>query len=382
MIYLDNAATSWPKPPTVLAAMQSHLKEPGNAGRGGHTTSIRIGQTIFQTREKIATLFGVEDPTKVIFTGNATQAINQVLFGLLKPGDHIITTSLEHNAVTRPLHVLKQKGITVSEVKVPVEGQIDMDSFKKQFQKSTKLLVSTHASNVTGTVLPIRELGALAHANGALFMVDAAQTAGVFDINIRKDNIDFLAFPGHKGLLGPQGTGGLILEENEIQLEPIMYGGTGSLSELDEQPDFYPDRLESGTLNSVGIAGLGAAVEYLSQQGLNLKHIREKEQMLCQRLIDGLLSIPGVTIYGGVNAFKKAPIVAFNLKEIDSIEIGFALDRLFGIQVRAGLQCAPHAHRTLGTIEQGVVRLSPSHVTSLAEIDTTLEAIKKIAEND
>jgi len=377
MIYLDNAATSFPKPPEVQAATRRALEQAwGNPGRAGHGSSLQAGRIVQRTREKLARLFGSEDPEQVIFTANATQAINQVLFGLLKSDDHVITTSIEHNAVTRPLAALSRRGVKVTEIPVPLEGQVDVERFAKSFTPSTRLLVTTHASNVTGTLLPVRDLGALAAAHGVLYLVDAAQTAGVFDLDMTRDQISFLTFPGHKGLLGPQGTGGLLIR-GEVLLDPLIYGGTGSVSEKDEQPDYYPDRLESGTLNTIGIAGLDAALTYLEAK--TLKEIRSREQALCQRLIDGLLTIPGVRVYGGTNASEKAPIVAFNLRDLDSLQVAFILDNSFGIQTRAGLHCAPHAHRTLGTLEQGVVRLSPSHFTREEDIDTTLDVIRQIA---
>ena len=249
MIYLDNAATSWPKPSEVLAEIQRVLiNDAGNPGRGGHEAAIQAARLIYQVRVDLAEFFGGESPTQVVFTSNATHALNQGLFGLLRPGDHVITSSLEHNAVTRPLWALAQQGVQVTEISADNEQGFSIKKFEEAFQENTKLVVTLHASNVTGFMLPIEHIGTIAKAHGVPFLLDAAQTAGVFPIDLSKLHIDMLAFPGHKGLLGPQGTGGLILREG-ITLRPLIYGGTGSLSELDQQPDFLPDALESGTLN-------------------------------------------------------------------------------------------------------------------------------------
>lgn len=377
MIYLDNAATTWPKPEGVAERIREFLTVAGgNSGRGGHAFALQASRIIFRVREDLAHFFGVDDPTCVIFTQNTTQALNQALFGYLNPGDHVITSSLEHNAVSRPLRVLAQRGVEVTEIAVQTEKEFPWEDYKKAFTKKTKLVVSLHASNVTGTVLPIERIGKIARAKGALHLVDAAQTAGIFPLDFSRLPVDMLAFPGHKGLLGPQGTGGLILRP-EITLRPLIYGGTGSLSESDQQPDFLPDALESGTLNGVGIAGLGAGIEYLKIQGID--NVRKREQALCRRLITGLNSIPGVQIYGGRDTESKAPIVAFNIGKLDSTEVGYVLDQEYGVIARAGLHCAPHAHISLGTIRQGAVRLSPSHYNTDEEIDLTLGAISEIS---
>lgn len=377
MIYLDNAATTWPKPPEVAEEMQRVLTQTaGNPSRGLHSVSIDVSRLVYDVRESIAKFFGASDPKRVIFTGNATHALNLALFGLLKPGDHVIKTSLEHNAVTRPIRVLAERGVEVSEFVVHPEQELAWDDFEAAFKRNTKLVVTTHASNVTGTILPVEQIGKVVQAHGAFYLVDAAQTAGVFSIDLNQMPIDLLAFPGHKGLLGPQGTGGLIVGP-KVTLEPLIYGGTGSWSETDQQPDFLPDALESGTLNVVGIAGLGAGIKYLQQN--NVREIRRQEQTWCQILIDGLRQIPGIKIYGGINAAEKAPIVAFNLGNIDSMTVGYLLDKEAGIIARAGLHCAPSAHKTIGTLKQGVVRLSPSHFTAREDIEITLSAVRQVA---
>lgn len=377
MIYLDNAATSWPKPPEVSEEMQRVLiNYAGNPGRGGHEAALQAARLIYQVRVDISEFFGVDSPTQVIFTSNATHALNQALFGFLRPGDHVITSSLEHNAVARPLWALAQQGVQVTEISADNERGFSLKDFEESFKENTKLVVTLHASNVTGVMLPIEQIGSIAKAHGVPYLLDAAQTAGVFPIDLSKLPIDMMAFPGHKALLGPQGTGGLILKES-ISLRPLIYGGTGSLSELDKQPDFLPDALESGTLNGVGIAGLGAGVRYLRERGTD--GIRQREQALCQRLSDGLQSINGVRLYGGIKAEEKAPIVAFNIGNHDSMYVGFELSKRAEVIARAGLHCAPHVHQTLGTIVQGVVRFSPSHFTTEFDIDMALEAVETIA---
>lgn len=379
LIYLDNAATTWPKPPQVVDAIQEALvHKGGNAGRGGHGAAMQMARLIHQTREDLCTLFGTDDPTRVIFTQNATHALNQALFGLLQPGDHVITSSIEHNAVARPLWALQQRGIEVSEVPGIPGNEFDLEAYDKAFRPNTKLVVTLHASNVTGALLPVREIGQIAHEHGAYYLLDAAQTAGVFSINMGNFAVDLLAFPGHKGLLGPQGTGGLIVKQG-ISLEPLIYGGTGSLSEQDRQPDFLPDALESGTLNGVGIAGLGAGVQYILSEGVD--KIRVREQALCRKLWNGLREMPTVKLYGSDLVERRSPIVAFNIGELDSVEASFILEEKVGVIARAGLHCAAHAHKMLGTLEQGVVRFSPSHFTSEAEIETALQAVKGVVED-
>jgi len=378
MIYLDNAATTWPKPQQVVSAIEEALvHKGGNAGRGGHGAAMQAARLIYQTREDLCTLFGMDDPTRVIFTQNATHALNQGLFGLLQQGDHVITSSIEHNAVARPLWALQQRGVEVSEVQGMLGKEFDFDAYRRAFRPNTKLVVTLHASNVTGTLLPIQEIGQIAHEYGAYYLLDAAQTAGVFPIDMGRLAVDLLAFPGHKGLLGPQGTGGLLVKP-EIRLEPLIYGGTGSLSEEDRQPGFLPDALESGTLNGAGIAGLGAGVRYILKEGVD--KIRVREQALCRKLWNGLREIPGVTLYGSDIVEQRSPIVAFNIGELDSVAAGFLLEEKAGVIARAGLHCAAHAHRMLGTLDQGVVRFSPSHFTREEEIETALRAVRSVAE--
>jgi len=375
MIYLDNAATSWPKPPEVAAEVNRMLTEfGGSAGRGGHEFSLQAARRIFWTRQRLAELVGLNDPSSVVFTANATQALNEALFGLLKPGDHVIASSVEHNAVARPLRVLTRRGVEVSWIPAIGEDWFSLEEYRRSFRPNTRLVVTVHASNVTGALLPVEEIGVIAREHGVPYLLDASQTAGVFDLAALP--ADLIAFPGHKALLGPQGTGVLVIR-NKISLQPIIVGGTGSMSESDEQPDFLPDALESGTQNGPGIAGLGRGVAFIQSQGMVT--LREKEQALCQRLLDGLSEIPKVLVYGGLDARKKAPVVAFNIGDADSMLVGHILDTAYGIISRAGLHCAPYAHRVLGTLDRGVVRFSPSHFTTVEEVDQAVGAVAEIA---
>ncbi|HHY26867.1 MAG TPA: aminotransferase class V-fold PLP-dependent enzyme [Desulfitobacterium dehalogenans] len=379
MIYLDNAATTWPKPPEVVQAMNNFMiHNGGNPGRGTHSASIQAAHVIFDTRVELAEFFGLKDPSRIVFTNNTTHALNQALFGLLNPGDHVITSSLEHNAVARPLKALAKCGVLVTEVSGEQGDEFNLEEYRQSFQENTKCVVTLHASNVTGTILPIEEIGNIAWEHGVKYIVDVAQTAGVFDLDLKNLPVDIVAFPGHKGLLGPQGTGGLAIRKG-VHLKPLIYGGTGSLSESEEQPDFLPDALESGTLNGVGIAGLGASVRYLRTVGIN--EIREIELELCRQLIDGLRGIKGVKIYGEDNVLKRAPIISFNIGTLDSMFVADRLDKDYGIRSRAGMHCAPHAHRMLGTVDQGVIRFSPSHFTQPKEITEAIQAVSQLAKD-
>lgn len=375
MIYMDNAATTWPKPEQTISAVVNCIRNTGaNPGRGGHKMSLDAGRLIFETRESVANLFRVEDPAQIVFTGNATEALNLALRGLLKPGDHIITSSIEHNAVARPLHVLRQQGIEVTETACSPEGFLDASQIAKSIKKNTVAVVMLHASNVTGTILPIEEIGRITRERGLWLIVDAAQTAGYLDIDVIKMNVDLLAFTGHKSLYGPQGTGGLYIGKG-ICLEPLMTGGTGSSSESLEQPQDLPDRFESGTPNTPGIAGLGAGVRYIMDRGL--ERIRQHEQALLTRFLDGLSQIRQIEIYGPRDPGRQVPVVSINVKGQDSSEVAFVLDKAFNIACRSGLHCAPMAHRTMGTIDRGTVRFSFSMFTTVEEVDTTLQAVEK-----
>lgn len=378
MIYLDNAATSWPKPAGVVKAMEKAITEFGsNPGRGMHQGALGAGRIVFRTREVLAELLGVEDPSRIVFTGNATQALNLGIRGILQTGDHVLCTSMEHNSVWRPLKYLERSGIELEVVPCDKEGRLNPEDIEKVIKANTKLIVTTHASNVTGAIMPVQEIGSIARKHRIVYMVDAAQTAGVLPIDVRQLNIDLLAFPGHKGLLGPQGTGGLYVGPG-VDLEPLIQGGTGSNSELEFQPEVLPDKYESGTLNTVGIAGLGAGAEYVLATGQ--EEIRQREVFLCQKLVDGISKLSKIKIYGPIDRAQAAPVVSINLGSVESNEIGYILDRAFQIAVRSGLHCAPQAHQTIGTINQGTVRFSPSSFTTEEEIVSAVKALEKIAQ--
>ncbi len=375
MIYLDNAATTWPKPEETIKAIEDCIRNAGaNPGRGGHKMSLAAGRIIFETREALAGLFNVHDPARIVFTGNATESLNLALKGFLKPGDHIITTSMEHNAVARPLHVLKRRGIEVTQVQCSPEGYLDIRDVEKAVKRNTTALVITHASNISGAIMPVEEVGRLSRSKGLCFIVDAAQTAGFLDIDVEKMNIDLLVFTGHKSLFGPQGTGGLYVREG-IELMPMEEGGTGSSSESLEQPGEMPDKYESGTPNTPGIAGLGAGVKFVRTKGL--QHIREHETALVARFLDGLREIKDVELYGPADPARQVPVVSINIKGQESSETAFILDKVFDIACRSGLHCAPLAHETMGTLERGTVRFSFSFFNTVDEVDRTLDALER-----
>ena len=380
MIYLDNAATSWPKPDTVHEAMLGYMRDVGaNPGRSGHRLANEAERIRLDAREAIAELFGVKDPMRVVFAYNATTALNLAICGLLPPGAHAVTTGMEHNAVMRPLRALEQQGVSVSVVPCEPDGTLDPQALGEHIRPQTRLIVANHASNVCGTVLPIREMGATARRHGIPFLVDAAQTGGCWPIDLRADNIDLLAFSGHKGLLGPTGTGGLAIHDDfDIdRLPALVCGGTGSRSEHEQQPDFLPDKYEGGTPNIVGLAGLAASVRYVLDRGVD--RICEHERSLTRRLIDDLSSIAGLRLIGTRDASRQTAAVSFTIDGQSAGEIARVLDERFGIMCRPGLHCAPRAHRTLGTLPEGTVRLSPGAFSTAQEIDQTVEAVARLA---
>lgn len=379
MIYLDNAATSWPKPEAVYQAMGSFMRHIGaSPGRSGHRLSIEAGRIIYETREALARLFGTDDPMHIIFTSNATEALNLALRGILHPGDHVVTSSMEHNSVMRPLRAIERKGVEITVVNCSPEGFLNPQDIERAIKSNTKLITLNHASNVVGTILPIAEVGQIARQHGVLFMVDAAQTVGCYPIDVETMNIDLLAFSGHKGLYGPQGVGGLYLRKGmEQRVEPLTYGGTGSHSEYEYQPDFLPDKYESGTPNTVGLAGLGAGVRFVLSQGVS--RMQRKEETLTQLLLQGLRAIPGVTLYGNGNARRQVAVISFNIAGLTPSEVAMPLEEGHQIMCRAGLHCSPATHKTMGTFPQGTVRLSPGHFTSPEDIEITLEAVREIA---
>jgi cysteine desulfurase family protein len=379
VIYLDNAASSWPKPDQTWQAMEHFLLHVGaNPGRSGHRLSIEAGRILMESRDALAELFGIDDPLRICFTRNATESLNLAISGSLKPGDHCITTSMEHNSVMRPLRALERRGVEVTAVPCSPQGELDPQEIEKAIKANTKLVVTTHASNVTGTLMPINAIGKITRKHGVLFCIDAAQTAGSYPIDVKKMCIDLLAFTGHKALYGPQGIGGLYIREGlEADLEPLIKGGTGSRSEFQEQPDFMPDKYESGTPNTVGIAGLGAGVRFILTQGV--ARIRAKEQALTCMLIEGLESIPGINVYGCGDAERQVAICSFNIAGLPPSEVTMELDEEYAIMSRPGLHCAPAAHQTIGTFPQGTVRLSAGYFTTEEEIALALKALEKTA---
>ncbi|HEY31809.1 MAG TPA: aminotransferase class V-fold PLP-dependent enzyme [Dehalococcoidia bacterium] len=382
MIYLDNAATSWPKPPEVLKAMTDVLEHAGgNPGRSGHRLSIAAARVVYDTREEIAQFFNISDPQRIIFTSNATHAINLVLRGILKPGDHVVISSIEHNAVMRPLRSLERQGIHLTIVPCAAHGTLDISKFERATGSTTKLIVMTHASNVTGTLLPITEIASIAHRAGALLLVDAAQTAGALPIDVPAMGIDLMAFTGHKELQGPPGIGGLVIADDvEVsQIEPLMRGGTGSRSESDEQPDDLPDKFESGTANLAGIAGLGAGLKWVKDRGVD--EIRDHLKKLSQALLDGLSTLPQVRIYGTLDTERAVAIVSFTVAGKSVSEIGLRLDEEYGILSRVGLHCAPAAHKTIVSFPEGTVRLAPGVFTTLEDVQEAIQAIAKVIES-
>lgn len=376
-IYLDNAATSFPKPESVYKAVSDTLRKYGSSpGRGGHKMSLQTERIIFDVRERIASSFNIPSSSNVLFTFNVTMGINLALKGILKAGDHVITSSMEHNAVMRPLKRLEKEGVAKTVVKCSKEGFLNPKDIEREIKPTTKLIVITHASNVVGTILPIQEVGEIAGKKGIVFLLDAAQSAGLLPIDVRKDNIDILACTGHKSLFGPQGTGFLYIKDG-LDVKPLIEGGTGSNSESDEMPDFIPDKYQAGTLNTPGIAGLGAGIEFIQNEGL--KKIRDKELHLTTEIMKGLKDIKGVKIYGSLNPLERVAVVSFNIEGKDPAEVGNILNEKYDIMSRVGLHCAPNAHRTIGTFPVGTVRVSVGYFNTEGDIDKLIKAVRDIA---
>ncbi len=378
-IYLDNAATSWPKPEPVIHAMKQFNDLIGsNPGRSGHHSSIDAGRILFNTREILAQLFGVSDPLRIAFTSNITHSLNIVILGLLQPGDHVITTSIEHNAVMRPLRELETRGVELTIIECGRSGMLDPEKIHKLIKPNTKLMISTHASNVSGTILPIAEIGKITSEYGIPFCVDSAQTAGILDIDVEKSNIDILCFTGHKGLYGPMGTGGLYIKKDlERTIRPLMFGGTGSRSEFEIQPDFMPDKYESGTLNTIGIAGLYAGVKFITDTGI--EKIRTKENVLLKRFLDGISELKNIILYGTDEEKDRVAVSSFNIEGLSPSDTSFFLDEKYGILTRPGLHCAPSAHKTIGTFPTGTNRISFGYFNTDEEIDAAIKAIYEIS---
>lgn len=377
MVYLDSGATSFPKPDKVLRAMEHFIRKVGaNPGRSGYKKSIEAGRIVFETRELLAQLFGVSDSRQIVFTSNATEALNLSILGVLENGDHIITSSMEHNSVMRPLKFLEEKKrVELSVVECSLKGIINLEKIVAKIKDNTKLIVITHGSNIIGTLMPLKEIGKIARKHGILFLVDAAQTAGAYPINVEELNVDMLAFTGHKSLLGPQGTGGLYIRKG-VEIKPLKRGGTGSNSEHEFQPDFLPDKYESGTLNTVGIAGLGASVKFILDEGVG--KIRKREMELTYQLIKALESIDEIKVYGTKDPDKQISVISINIEGLEPSEVGYIFDQVFDIMVRVGLHCAPAAHKTIGTFPHGTVRMGIGYFTTPEDIDYVVGALKKI----
>jgi len=379
-VYLDNAATSWPKPEVMMKAMCAFSSSVGaNPGRSGHTLSIEAARIILAARETVAALFAIPNPLRVAFTRNATEALNIAIHGLLGEGGHVVTSSMEHNSVMRPLRALEGRGLRVDAAPCSATGELDPRDLLPLLRPETKAVVITHASNVTGTLMPIGEIGAACRERGIALCVDASQTAGTVPIDVEAMRVDLLAFTGHKALLGPQGTGGLYLREGlEHKVAALMQGGTGSASEFEVQPGFMPDKYEAGTPNTIGIAGLGASAGFILERGVEA--VREYETGLVARLLAGLSSIPGVSVHGVADASRRSAVVSFTLKGVSPSDAVLSLDANYGIMARPGLHCAPSAHRTIGTFPEGTLRFSPGFFTTPEDIDHAVEAVARIAQ--
>ena len=380
MIYLDNSATTYTKPENVYKEMDRCLREYcANPGRGGHSLSILSGQAVMDAREKISAFFNIENSMQLCFTKNATEALNIAIKGILEEGDHVITTSMEHNSVMRPLKAMEMiKGVEFTVVQGNIFGEIALEDMIKNIKRNTKLIIATLSSNVNGIIMPIAEIGRIAREKGIMFLLDASQGAGSIKVDVKDMSVDMLAFPGHKGLMGPVGSGGLYLKEG-LKMNSILHGGTGSNSEDLFQPEFMPDLMESGTLNTPGIVGIGAGIDFINSQGID--HLRLHKHKLIKKLHEGLSEIKKVKLYSKNEMEKNSGVVAMNLGDVPSSEISYVLDKVYDIGTRAGMHCSPLAHNTLGTSGNGVVRLSVGAFNTEEEIELTLQAFREIASN-
>ncbi|WP_248931054.1 aminotransferase class V-fold PLP-dependent enzyme [Paenibacillus hamazuiensis] len=379
-IYFDNAASSWPKPPQVIEGMKEAVELYGaNPGRGSHAMAVKASRILFECRKNLSKLLQVNNPNDISFALNTTAALNQGIKGFVKEGDHVICTNVEHNSVRRPIeYARKARSVSVTYVKTDTRGILNIDDLKAAITSKTKLIVCNHSSNLLGSILPIPEIAELCRKHGVKLLVDAAQTAGTLPIRIADMGIHMLAFPGHKGLLGPQGTGGLYVEP-ELELEPLMHGGTGSQSEEIDQPTVRPDRYEAGTQNTPGIAGLNEGVKFVLKE--TVESIHQKEWGLTQRLMAGLMEIEGVTILGPELGQNRTGIVSFTVQNADSSEVAFILDQSYQIAVRSGYHCTPLAHECAGTLANGAVRSSVGFFTTDSEVDMLIGAVKEIAKH-
>lgn len=380
MIYLDNAATTYPKPECVYDAIMDCMKNYcANPGRAGHKLAMKAAREIYDARENIAKIFNVDNPMNIVFTNNATDSLNLAIKGIVKSGDHIITTSMEHNSVIRPIKALEKYNVENTIIQCDKDGFLDIEDLKKAIKPNTKLIVTTHASNVCGTIIDIKAVGEVAKEKNIIYLVDASQTAGVYDIDTKEFNVDMIAAPGHKCLLGPQGTGILYIREG-LELDILKEGGTGSKSEDLFQPDLLPDKYESGTHNTPGIVGLNAGVKFILEKGID--NIRKHEEDLCEYMLTRLEEVPNIVVYGPKDSKKRAAVISINIGNMDSGEITFLLDSEYNIATRSGIHCAPLAHQTIGTIEQGAVRFSLGYFNTKNDIDKAIDALKQIAKNN
>ena len=374
---MDNAATTMRKPDEVIQAVMNAMNSMGNAGRGAHAASLDASRVIFNARDALARFFHAENPKQIVFTNNSTESLNIAIKGILEPGDHVVTTMLEHNSVLRPLYEMEEKGVSLTFVKSDTTGRISYEEMEAAVKENTKAIICTNGSNLTGNYVDVKRVGEIAKRKGVLFVVDASQTAGVYPIDVQEMNIDVLCFTGHKSLLEPQGTGGMYVREG-LNLRPLKSGGSGVLTYSKKHPVDMPTALEAGTLNGHGIAGLGAAIEYLEKEGID--NIREKELKHMWTFYHGVKDIPGIKIYGDFETEVRCPIVTLNIGDYDSSEVSDELLMTYGISTRPGAHCAPLMHEALGTVEQGAVRFSFSHYNTDEEIQIAINAIKELAE--
>ena len=377
MIYFDNAATTLRKPREVPEAVLRAMDSLGNAGRGVNEASLGAARIIFDARVKLADFFNAGNPKNIAFTANSTESLNIAIKGLIRPGDHVVTTALEHNSVLRPLYEMEAAGAELTIVPADREGIFSIEDLEKSVRKETRAIVCTHASNLTGNLVDIGKIGEIAREKGCLFIVDASQTAGVIPIDMQAMKIDVLCFTGHKSLLGPQGTGGLAVREG-LEIRPLLSGGSGVQTYSKTHPKEMPTALEAGTLNGHGIAGLSAALDYIEKTGMD--QIRRKEIQLAKRFHDGVSGIPNIRIYGDFSSWDRCPIVTINLGDYDSSEVSDELFESYGISTRSGGHCAPLMHAALGTVEQGAVRFSFSHFNTEEEVDEAVRALLELTE--
>lgn len=377
MIYLDNAATTLRKPPQVIDAVVRAMTDMGNAARGAHSGALEAMRTVYNARVKLAKLFGCPRPDHVVFTANATEALNIAISGILRPGDHVITTSCEHNSVLRPLYRMEaERGVELSFVPADAQGRVDYEDFERLMCPNTRAIVCTHASNLTGNILDMTRIGEIAHRHGALLIADASQTAGAIPIDMEAMQISVLCFTGHKGLMGPQGVGGLCIRPG-VEIAPWKVGGSGIHSYDKQQPAEYPTRLEAGTLNGHGIAGLSAALDFINEVGLDA--IEKKEHMLMDRFFQAVSAMEGVTVYGDFTQARRSAIVSLNIRDYDSAAVSDELSETYGIATRPGAHCAPRMHQALGTMDQGAVRFSFSWFNTEEDVDAAIQAVQELA---